>query len=226
MPIYRLSDGREANVGPENESRFLEDFADFNPEVIEEDVATDVDVDEVTVEDEKKGPAIAPMGAGVVAPDDTASSLEEVSLDLPEDRDRFSKSLQQETIPVDDKTTSSFVESNQEQAQVDSVYAPAPEKLDLTEQSAYAAWQTSELSKPKEEFKQTSKEWLTDKINEGIDFAVESLYDMPIAVDVGAIIFGDYSTLKDPITVRETLLDINSWIGDFWQAANNGWDQG
>ena len=84
MPIYRLSDGREANVGPENESRFLEDFADFNPEVIEEDVATDVDVDEVTVEAEKKGPAIAPMGAGVVAPDDMASNLEEVSLDLPE----------------------------------------------------------------------------------------------------------------------------------------------
>ena len=226
MPIYRLSDGREANVGPENESRFLEDFADFNPEVIEEDVAADVDVEEVTVEDEKKDPAIAPVDASVVAPDDMASNLEEVSLDLPEDRDRFSKSLQQETIPVDDKTTSSFVESNQEQAQADSVYAPAPEKLDLTEQSAYAAWQTSELSKPKEEFKQTSKEWLTDKINEGIDFAVESIYDTPIAVDVGAIIFGDYSTLKDPITVREALLEINSWVGDFWQAANNGWDQG
>ena len=86
MPIYRLSDGREANVGPENESRFLEDFADFNPEVIEEDIAADIDVEEVTVEDEKKEIAIAPMGASVVAQDDMASSLEKVSLDLPEDK--------------------------------------------------------------------------------------------------------------------------------------------
>ena len=46
MPIYTLSDGRKANVGPESEQRFLNDFADLDPQ-IEQEEQEDVNLDEL-----------------------------------------------------------------------------------------------------------------------------------------------------------------------------------
>ena len=56
MPIYTLSDGREANVGPENEERFLNDFAELEPKVKEEDQVenTNINFNEPPVEETEK----------------------------------------------------------------------------------------------------------------------------------------------------------------------------
>ena len=159
MPIYRLSDGREANVGPENESRFLEDFADFNPEVIEEDIAADIDVEEVTVEDEKKDLAIAPMGAGVVAPDDMASNLEEVSLDSPEveedkieDTDIFSYST------TENKVISAENNSNREKEKQKFLDKTQDIDIDNDEKDAlYDQMEHQNFIDDKEAFKQKSQ---------------------------------------------------------------------
>ncbi len=149
MPIYTLSDGRKANVGPENEQRFLNDFADLSPQIEQEEQEQEnINFNEPpVVEDvkEKKELDTAPMDAETVSQDDMASSSEtsfseqlsntrekEQSL-YNERKNSFVNELKGDSVLAPEQDLSeeddNFFEQNYHQEQVD-LRVNQPEKFD------------------------------------------------------------------------------------------------
>ena len=189
MPIYTLSDGREANVGPENEERFLNDFAELEPKVKEEDQVenTNINFNEPPVEETekkwthpdwrgidpiKKDQDAAPIDAGAVSQDDMASNSETSF------SERLTNTRNLEQLRYNDRKKS-FIES----LEGDYAYEPgrelSEEEDNFFEQSYHQEQVDLRVNQP-EKFDEKSKNWfsmLTGSIREEITGMFDDLSD-------------------------------------------------